>query len=262
MHSIRHSDRGAAFVLIGAQGPGIAHPCRTVEHRLMADVELRATVVRHALGAPQAVGLIMDGSATFGAIAAQVSFRNDPRGLHPYLEAGAAEAVLIEPSFTLPLKRSRVLAPARGDALVALRWFDSDFVPLGLETVLGRLSAAPFQTTLSTRLPMAVSFSVTAIDSGDEGGPTLELSGHWALEKGILAALGFQGEGRRGTPQPEDAAHLVLPVGSGQTLPERPARGGVGGYPMISVQFRTGVGAPISPEYVLGRCVSLDRESA
>jgi hypothetical protein len=252
------SSTSAAFALIGSRDPRITHPQRVVKDRLEMRVEVQATISRPPGASSSAAGAVLDGTASVGGLSAQVIFRNDQPGLHPYPRSGCADAELIEPRRELSLRRSGALGPARGDPFVVLRWFDAHFAPLSGEIVLGRMSEAPFQSSVATQLPLSVSVSICALECDRDRGPTIELSGESTLERGILATLGFRDERRPpNATRTEDSAFVVLPPGIPLGLIEQVACSEIGGEPTISLKFRSGSGVPISPEYVVGRCVTV-----
>ncbi|HXJ61467.1 MAG TPA: hypothetical protein VNU68_32905, partial [Verrucomicrobiae bacterium] len=62
----------------------------------------------------------------------------------------------------------------------------------------------------------------------------------------------------KGTHTAEDAREVSLILdGSSITLPKQPVNGGVGGNPLISLQFLDDQGQPIGEPVLLGRCVQL-----
>jgi len=251
------SVNGAAFVLIGTPGSAIPHSERVVEASISMEFSVRGTIARRPGGDAGPIGAIFDATATLGGCSAQVIFRNDPHGYHPHLLCSSREVGLIEPRLEIPLRRCRALSDARGDPMVVLRWLESGFAPLGPPIVLGRLSQAPFAVSATMLLPIHVALSVSALDCVHGSGPILAVAGEWKWEQGLVAALGFR-DGLCAEPQPtEDAAFLMLSPDGECPIREQTARGGIGGTPMISLRLYDGHRAPASPEYVLGRCVSL-----
>jgi len=55
-------------------------------------------------------------------------------------------------------------------------------------------------------------------------------------------------------------AIVLIPPDVSITFPKQPVRGGVGGNPWISVQFRNGDGTAIGGEVLLGRCEQLSKQ--
>jgi len=248
----------AAFAPIHSHGHSVTHAQRVVRDRLRVDVDIKATISRSTV--PATSGAVIDGVALVGGLSAQVIFRNDSSGIHPYLLSGCADVELIERRRRLPLRRSGTLARSGRDPIVVLEWFDAAARPLGAERVLGRLSEAPFEASFATSLPMGVAVSIAALEYDRERGPTLELSGESVLEGGIMARLAFRDEARapRDLPGPDALGLVVLPTGVALPLTERLVCADVGGHPTISIRFRDASGAPVSVEYVVGRCVNVD----
>jgi hypothetical protein len=87
-------------------------------------------------------------------------------------------------------------------------------------------------------------------------GPQISLGGD--IHLGGLAARVIFSNNRKGTHTAEDTRDIAIILdGSSITLPKQPVNGGVGGNPLISIQFLNGKGEPIGDPVLLGRCVQL-----
>src|SRR5438093_5894568 len=123
--------------------------------------------------------------------------------------------------------------------------------------VAGSASGAASVSTTVT-IPASVTASVTAAGCTNNPGPFITISGELALG-GITARLTFQNNVKGTHTHTEDVTTdvVIIPAGEKITFAKQPPQGGVGGNPLIYLQFTDGAGNPISDETFLGRCVQV-----
>ena len=108
-------------------------------------------------------------------------------------------------------------------------------------------------------IPAAVTASVTAAGCTNNPGPFITISGELALG-GITARLTFQNNVKGTHTHTEDVTTdvVIIPAGEKITFAKQPPQGGVGGNPLIFLQFTDASGNALSDEIFLGRCVQLN----
>jgi len=98
--------------------------------------------------------------------------------------------------------------------------------------------------------------NVHAEGCSNRKGPYITLSGDLVLS-GLHARFIFRNN-VKGTHTAEDTRDVSLLLdGTSITLPKQPVKGGVGGNPLISIQFLNGDDQPLGEPVLLGRCVQL-----
>ncbi len=98
--------------------------------------------------------------------------------------------------------------------------------------------------------------NVTAGECSNRRGPFVTLDGTLTLS-GLNAKLIFRNN-VKGTHTAEESAEVALLLdGTKITIPKQPVRGGVGGNPLISIQFLNGTLQPLCAPIFLGRCNQL-----
>ena len=121
--------------------------------------------------------------------------------------------------------------------------------------IAGTASGAASVDTAVTP-PVSVTTSVTAAACTNNPGPFITLSGELALG-GITARLTFSNNAKGTHTHTEDVTTdvVIIPAGEKITFAKQPPQGGVGGNPLIFIQFTDEAGNPLSDEIFLGRCV-------
>src|SRR5947207_2792029 len=123
--------------------------------------------------------------------------------------------------------------------------------------ILAAVVAQP-QVTQSYAMPVHATASATTSSCDNSPGPYVTLNGALAVG-GLGTRLTFTNN-QKGTHSYSVQAQndvTVIPAGPAIQIPKQPVLGGVGGNPWIYLQFLTGGGAAIGPEYLVGRCVQL-----
>src|SRR5439155_1409638 len=123
--------------------------------------------------------------------------------------------------------------------------------------ILAAVVAQP-QVTQSYAMPVHATASAATSGCDNSPGPYVTVSGALALG-GLGTRLTFTNNQKGTHSYSVQAQHdvTVIPAGQAITFPKQPVLGGVGGNPWIYLQFLTGGGATIGPEYLVGRCVQL-----
>jgi hypothetical protein len=123
--------------------------------------------------------------------------------------------------------------------------------------ILVQTSRADQQVVAGISLATRVNVTVNSSGCNNSGGPQVTLSGTIAL--GDLTARVTLSNNEKGTHETTvtEERDFSLLLGDAITIPKQPVRGGVGGNPLISVQFLDGNGDPFADPVDLGRCNQL-----
>ena len=134
-------------------------------------------------------------------------------------------------------------------------------IQLGLAVMAllcAQVSRADQQVSTGFSMPIQVNAVVNESGCQNHPGPTITLSGAISLG-GFNARVIFKNnvKGTHTATVVRQFDVTLLPAGSTIEIPKQPVRGGVGGNPLISIQFLHGDGAPIGEPVELGRCVQM-----
>jgi hypothetical protein len=112
------------------------------------------------------------------------------------------------------------------------------------------------QITAQFNIPIHIAVDINETDCNNSGGPQVTVSGIVAVG-GFGAQLIFQNnvKGTHTTVVTFVTNVVLIPLGQTITIPKQPVRGGVGGNPIISIQFYDNNGVNLTGEIPLGRCV-------
>jgi hypothetical protein len=246
----------AAAVL--AAGPALAGQTVSTTHSM--PVRLQANL--ETSGCDNAPGpfITLSGAILLDGVSADLIFRNNAKGTHTSTVRKDVDVVLLPDGQAITIPKQPVQGGTGGNPFIWIQVLDGNGQPLTQEIFLGRCVQG--LSTVSADFFLAATSSADITVGGcSNKGPEIELSGEVALS-GIKARLIFRNNDNPvGGPHSADedvtVDIIILPEGDSIVLPKQPVLGGVGGNPLISVQFIDGAGDPISDEFKLGRCVQL-----
>src|SRR5262245_15513172 len=132
--------------------------------------------------------------------------------------------------------------------------------------VLGLLPVGvPQAATISGRvqMPVVVNTSATAQGCTNNPGPFINVVGE-LVAGGVSGRFIFRNNDRGTHTHVEDVSMDVALIPPGQRIrfAKQPSQGGVGGNPLVYLEFVDGSGVPVSDEIFLGRCVQGLRATA
>jgi hypothetical protein len=248
----------AALVL--AAGPAFAG--RTVSTTHSMPVRLQANLETSGCENSPGPYITLSGAIILDGVSADIIFRNNAQGTHQATVQRDVEVVLLPDGQAITIPKQPVLGGTGGNPFIWIQVLDDDGKPLTREIFLGRCVQGLSTVSADFFLAATSSADIT-VGSCSNQGPEIELSGEVALS-GINARLIFRNNDNKvGGPHSADEDVtldiVILPEGESIVLPKQPVLGGVGGNPLISVQFLDGAGDPIGSEFKLGRCVQLDQ---
>jgi hypothetical protein len=182
-----------------------------------------------------------------------LTFSNNAKGTHrATVNREYDVALFLGSSITIP--KQPVLGGVGGNPHLYLQFHDGAGTDMTDEVYLGRCVQGLKVTDDLLSAALAVA-NVHAEGCSNNPGPYITLGGDLVLS-GLHARIIFRNN-VKGTHTAESSADVtIIQEGTTITLPKQPPLGGVGGNPIISIQFMQGdtlIGDPT----VLGRCVQI-----
>jgi hypothetical protein len=197
----------------------------------------------------------LGGEISLGGFTVKLIFKNNLKGTHTAEVVSEREAVLLPVGGSITIPKQPVRGGVGGNPHIYLQFHDGKGTNLTDEFYLGRCVQG---LSISPELLSQV-LAITDLEIGgcsNKGGPFINVSGELTLS-GLHAKFIFRNN-VKGTHTAEVARDVTIVLeGSKITLPKQPVLGGVGGNPIIFVQFLQGNGDPIGDPIKLGRCNKL-----
>ena len=199
--------------------------------------------------------ITLSGAISLGGFNARVIFKNNVKGTHTATVVKQFDVTLLPAGSTIEIPKQPVLGGVGGNPHIYLQFHDGNGNDLSGEFYLGRCVQG-LQVSADLLQEVLAHTSVHADGCSNRKGPFITLDGDLVLG-GVHARIIFRNN-IKGTHTAEETSDVTI-VGEGSkiVLPKQPVRGGVGGNPLISIQFLHGDGAPIGEPVELGRCVQL-----
>jgi len=196
----------------------------------------------------------LGGEIALGGVKARVIFSNNLKGTHTATVVSQFDVDLFLGS-VIQIPKQPVLGGVGGNPFIYLQFTDGKGNNLSDEFLLGRCVQG--LKVNSDLLGKAIALAtVHASDCSNSKGPFITLGGEIILS-GLHASIIFRNN-VKGTQTAETSRDVTIILdGSTITLPKQPVDGGVGGNPLISLQFLHKDGTPINDPVLLGRCVQL-----
>lgn len=211
------------------------------------------TVDCHNSGGPQ---VTVDGVIKLGSVCAKVILSNNAKGTHTAtVQREYTVSLALEKSITIP--KQPVRGGVGGNPHIWIQFTNGGGAGLSEEIYLGRcVQGRNVSKDLITEAILKL--IATATDCSNKGGPFITLGGEMVLSSGLNAKLIFRNN-LKGTHTAEaDVSVKLISSGTKITLPKQPVQGGVGGNPLITIQFvDCKTGASIGDPIELGRCNQL-----
>jgi hypothetical protein len=192
------------------------------------------------------------GKLSLGGLNARIIFSNNTKGTHTATVVGQFDVTLLPEGSAIEIPKQPVRGGVGGNPHIYLQFHDGNGGDLSQEFYLGRCVQG--QRISADLLSEAVArATVQAGGCENSGGPFITLGGDITLG-GLHARFIFRNN-LKGTHTAEASRDVAIILeGTAITLPKQPVRGGVGGNPLISLQFLDGNGDPIDDPVLLGRC--------
>jgi len=203
-------------------------------------------------GGPQ---VTLEGDITLTGMKMKLTLMNNAKGTHTYTVVKESDITLLPLGTSITIPKQPVRGGVGGNPHIYLQFVDANGNAESEEFYLGRCVQG---LTLSPELlnhALAL-VNVHADGCSNKGGPFITLDGLLTLS-GLKAKFIFRNN-LKGTHTAEVTREItLLDDGTKLVIPKQPSRGGVGGNPIIVIQFLQGDGTPIGDPETLGRCVQL-----
>ena len=206
----------------------------------------------HNSGGPQ---VTLEGVISLGSVCAKVTLSNNAKGTHTAtVEREYSVSLALDRSITIP--KQPVRGGVGGNPHIFLQLTDGKGGVLSEEIYLGRCVQG-LNVSRDLINQAIINALVEATDCTNSGGPFISIGGEMVLS-GLNAKIIFRNNAK-GTHQAEESVTVkLIAEGTKIVLPKQPPQGGVGGNPIITIQFTncqtgTALGEPV----VLGRCNKL-----
>jgi hypothetical protein len=197
----------------------------------------------------------LEGEIVLGGIQAELLFSNNAKGTHEASATWGTNVVLVPLGGAITIPKQPVRGGVGGNPHIWIQFHDGAGNNLTDEEYLGRCVQGLSITPSFVREVIALA-EVTALDCSNSGGPTISV-GSSVTFSGLHARFIFRNN-VQGTHTAESVRDVALIIqGSALTLPKQPVQGGVGGNPIISLQFLDGNGDELDDPVTLGRCNQL-----
>ena len=180
---------------------------------------------------------------------------NNAKGTHTATVVSQFDVTLLPPDSTITIPKQPVRGGVGGNPHISLQFHDGNGNDLSEEYYLGRCVQG-LKVASDLQQEVLAQANVHADGCSNHKGPFITLEGAVVLS-GLHARIIFRNN-IKGTHTAEDSRDVaIVREGTKIVLPKQPVKGGVGGNPIISIQFLHDDGEPIGEPAVLGRCVQL-----
>ncbi len=216
----------------------------------------RAILTVNETGCNNAGGprVTLAGTIALGDVTAHVTLSNNDKDTHSTTVTENLDfSLLLDDAITIP--KQPVLGGVGGNPHIWIQFHDGNGNNLSAEIYLGRCVQGLKVSSDLVTAALALA-EVGADGCSNHPGPVITLGGTITLS-GLHARLIFRNN-VKGTHVTTVVRDVTL-IGEGTQIvvPKQPSQGGVGGNPLISVQFLGDNGAPLSEPVDLGRCNQL-----
>jgi hypothetical protein len=197
----------------------------------------------------------LGGEISLGGFKVKLIFKNNVQGTHTATVVSEREAILLPVGGSITIPKQPVLGGVGGNPYIYIQFNDGKGTNLTDEIFLGRcVQGLAISPELLSQVLAITDLEISGCSN--HPGPFINVGGELTLS-GLHATFIFRNN-VKGTHTAEVARDVTIVLeGSKITLPKQPVLGGVGGNPIICVQFLQGNGDPIGDPIRLGRCNKL-----
>jgi len=196
--------------------------------------------------------ITVGGTIALGGIKARVILANNVKGTHQIQVVNSYDVNLLVQDGPIEIPKQPVLGGVGGNPHIYLQFHDGKGQDLSDEFYLGRCVQG--MNVSADMLQAAVALANVHSDScSNRRGPRITLGGDITLG-GLHAKIIFRNN-VKGTHTAETISDVAIVLeGTKIVIPKQPSMGGVGGNPLVYLQFLQGNGESIGDPVLLGRC--------
>jgi len=199
--------------------------------------------------------ITMSGDIHLGGLKMRLILQNNAKGTHTTTVVSQMDVVLLPLGGTITIPKQPVLGGVGGNPYIYLQFHDGEGNNLSDEFFLGRCVQG-LKVNPDLLAAAIADADIHVENCSNKGGPYITIGGDITMS-GLHARLIFRNNVKgTHTAEAETDVAIIL-AGSTITIPKQPVLGGVGGNPLISIQFLNGDGTPINAPQLLGRCNQL-----
>jgi hypothetical protein len=242
----------AAAMLAAVQ---IAHADRQVSANFAMPIHINAVVDESGCENHPGPEISMGGEIKLGGLKARIIFSNNLKGTHTVAVVGQFDVTMLVEGQSIQIPKQPVLGGVGGNPYIYMAFHDGKGNDLSEEFLLGRCVQG-MNVTADLLQEALARANVHSEGCSNRRGPFITLDGDLVLG-GLHARFIFRNN-VKGQHTAEDTRDVAIILdGSRIVLPKQPSRGGVGGNPLISLQFLHGNNTPMGEPVLLGRCNQL-----
>jgi len=201
--------------------------------------------------------ITLSGNLILGGLSADVILMNNVKGTHTTVVTFKTNLVLVAAGGAIELPKQPVQGGTGGNPHIWIQFLDGSNKSLSDQLYLGRCVQGLGHVDPALLAQVLAALDVSPIGCENHPGPYIYLGGGLAFTSGLKARFIFQNaDNSVGGPHKATVVRDVDLIGAGTvlTIPKQPSRGGSGGNPIVSIQFRHGNGDAIGTPIVLGKC--------
>jgi hypothetical protein len=248
---------GAAGLLaLGSLGLSSVRADQTVPVAYRMPVHVNCNVSESGCNNHPGPTITIDGSLTLGGLGANLILQNNLKGTHTATFSGWATNISLVPiGDGISIPKQPVLGGVGGNPYIYMQFYDAKGNALTEELFLGRCVQG---LSVGGDFLNDVIGSTTVHSDGCDNhpGPIITMSGELILS-GLKARIIFRNN-VKGTHTAETFSDVDIIIdGTPLVIPKSPHQGGVGGNPLVLLQFLQGDGTAINDPVLLGRCNKL-----
>jgi len=196
--------------------------------------------------------ITLGGTIALGGMKARVILANNLKGTHEIQVVNSYDVALLIQDSPIEIPKQPVLGGVGGNPHIYLQFHDGKGQDLSDEFYLGRCVQG--LNVSADLLQEAIALATVHSDAcSNKGGPNITLGGEITLG-GLHARIIFRNN-VKGTHTAETVSDVAIILdGTKLVIPKQPSKGGVGGNPLVYLQFLQGNGESIGDPVLLGRC--------
>ena len=202
--------------------------------------------------------ITLSGALTLKGVNAKLIFTNNTHFTHVTSADVTADVEIIPEGSAITVVKQPSQGGVDGNPWIYLQFKDGKGNEVGGPELLGRCVQGLTKADKDFSIPSGVKATVTSGDCDNSGGPSISLNGELRLG-GISADIILTNNAKFTHASGADVVIgiVIIPEGQSITFAKQPPQGGVGGNPIIYIEFTRKDGSVIGSPFRLGRCNQL-----